>query len=266
MSRNFELLQQLGKEEALLGADPVAAPVVEEKAPRLVAEPMVSRPPVTEPVFTEPQLELNTAELEQLTKLTQRIFMMHDNSPRVVVFTATESGNGCSWICARAAELLASQATGSVCLVDANLRSPGLHQQFGVENHYGLADALRGSDPMGNFAKVMSRPNLWLVSSGSSPELSLPLLGSDRMRQRIAEMRAHTDYVLIDAAGLNVSNDAATLAAAADGIVLVLKANSSRRETVRKTVHELQAAKISVLGAVLNQRTFPIPESVYKRL
>ena len=79
-------------------------------------------------------------------------------------------------------------------------------------------------------------------------------------------MRAHTDYVLIDAAGLNVSNDAATLAAAADGIVLVLKANSSRRETVRKTVHELQAAKISVLGAVLNQRTFPIPESVYKRL
>lgn len=79
-------------------------------------------------------------------------------------------------------------------------------------------------------------------------------------------MRAHTDYVLIDAAGLNVSNDAATLAAAADGVVLVLKANSSRRETVRKTVHELQAAKISVLGAVLNQRTFPIPESVYKRL
>ena len=266
MSRNFELLQQLGKEEALLSAEPVAIPVVEEKAPRRVSEPVLSRPPVTEPVFTKPQLELDPAELEQLTKLTQRVFMMPDNSPRVVVFTATESGNGCSWICARVAELLASQTTASVCLMDANLRSPGLHQQFGVENHHGLADALRGSDPMGNFAKTMSRPNLWLVSSGSSPELSVPLLGSDRMRQRIAEMRIHTDYVLIDAAGMNVSNDAATLAAVADGVVLVLKANSSRRETVRKTVHELQAAKISVLGAVLNQRTFPIPESVYKRL
>src|SRR5579872_5887864 len=94
MSRNFELLQQLGKEEVLLGADPVAAPVVEEKAPRLVSEPILSRPLVMEPVLTEPQLELNTAELEQLTKLTQRIFMMPDSSPRVVVFTATESGNG----------------------------------------------------------------------------------------------------------------------------------------------------------------------------
>ena len=253
MSRNFELLQQLGKEDVLLGATPVVA----QNIPKLVSEPVLS----------EPQLKVDATELEQLTKLTQRIFMLPgEQAPRVVVFTATESGNGCSWICARAAEILAAQVTGSVCLVDANLRRPALHQQFGLDNHYGLADALRGSDPLGSFARAMSRPNLWLLSCGSSPELSLPLLGSDRMRQRIAELRAHTDFVLIDAPGLNVSNDAVTLASAADGVVLVLKANSSRRETARKAVHELQGAKVSVLGAVLNQRTFPIPESVYKRL
>jgi len=253
MSRNFELLQQLGKEDALLGTPPV----VEENVTQVVSEP----------VLTEPQLKVDATELEQLTKLTQRIFLLPGaQSPRVVVFTATESGNGCSWICARAAEILAGQVAGSVCLVDANLRSPALHQQFGIENHHGLADALRGSDSLGSFARSLSRPNLWLLSCGSSPELALPLLGSDRMRQRIAELRSHTDFVLIDAPGLNVSNEAATLASDADGVVLVLKANSSRRETVRKTVHDLQAAKVSVLGAVLNQRTFPIPESVYRRL
>jgi protein-tyrosine kinase len=265
MSRNFELLQQLGKEDALRGSKDgllETAPVREQAMPILVSEPL----PV-EPVLTQPQLKLDPTELEQLTKLTQRIFLLPDKkSPRVVVFTATESGNGCSWICARAAEILATQTAGSVCLVDANLRSPALHQEFGLDNHYGFADALRGSEPIGTFARVMSRPNLRLVSCGSSPDLSLSLLGSDRMRQRIAELRSHTDFVLIDAAGLNVANDAVTLAAAADGVVLVLKANSSRRETARQTVHELQAAKVSVLGAVLNQRTFPIPESVYKRL
>jgi Mrp family chromosome partitioning ATPase len=45
-----------------------------------------------------------------------------------------------------------------------------------------------------------------------------------------------------------------------------LKANSSRKETARGAVRELQAAKVRVLGAVLNQRTFPIPQSIYSKL
>jgi protein-tyrosine kinase len=253
MSRNFELLQNLGKEGMLLDAD---VPV-EQKLPK----------PASEPLAREPHLKLEPREREELTKLAQRIFLTPGaETPRVVVFTATESGNGCSSICACAAELLAAQVAGSVCLVDANLRHPGLHEQFAVENHYGLADALRGSDPMLSFARTLSRPNLWLVSCGASPEGSLPLLSSDRMRQRIAELRSSVDYVLIDASAMNVSNEATTLAAAADGVVMVLKANSSRRETVRKAVHDLQTAQVRVLGAVLNQRTFPIPESIYNRL
>ena len=150
--------------------------------------------------------------------------------------------------------------------MDANLRNPGLHRQFAVENLYGLADALQGSEPLLKFARTMSRSNLWLVSCGSSADAALPLLSSDGMRRRIAELRSGVDYVLIDASAMNVSNDATALAASADGLVMVLKANSSRRETVRKTVHDLQAAQVRVLGAVLNQRTFPIPESIYNRL
>jgi Mrp family chromosome partitioning ATPase len=135
-----------------------------------------------------------------------------------------------------------------------------------VENQFGLADALQGSEPLLNYARSMSRPNLWLVSSGSSPEAALPLLSSERMRQMITELRSGVDYVLIDASAMNVSNDATVLASAADGVVMVLKANSSRRETVRKAVQDMQAANIRVLGAVLNQRTFPIPEAIYNKL
>ncbi len=43
---------------------------------------------------------------------------------RLVVVRAIEWGNGCSWICARMAEVLAAQVAASVCVVDANLRSP----------------------------------------------------------------------------------------------------------------------------------------------
>jgi protein-tyrosine kinase len=257
MSRNFELLQNLGK-EVLLDAPAAVAAVDQHRREPVVPQQVESK---------EPQLKLEPKEREELTKLAQRIFLQPGaDSPRVVVFTASESGNGCSSICACAAELLAAQVTGSVCLVDANLRHPGLHEQFAVENHFGLADALQGTEPLLNYARSMSRTNLWLVSCGSSPEAALPLLSSDRMRQRITELRSGVDYVLIDASAMNVSNDATVLAAAADGVVMVLKANSSRRETVRKAVQDMQAAHVRVLGAVLNQRTFPIPDAIYNRL
>ena len=257
MSRNFELLQNLGK-EVLLDAPAAVAAVDQHRREPVVPQQVESK---------EPQLKLEPKEREELTKLAQRIFLQPGaDSPRVVVFTASESGNGCSSICACAAELLAAQVTGSVCLVDANLRHPGLHEQFAVENHFGLADALQGTEPLLNYARSMSRTNLWLVSCGSSPEAALPLLSSDRMRQRITELRSGVDYVLIDASAMNVSNDATVLAAAAVGVVMVLKANSSRRETVRKAVQDMQAAHVRVLGAVLNQRTFPIPDAIYNRL
>jgi len=78
-------------------------------------------------------------------------------------------------------------------------------------------------------------------------------------------LRAEFDYVLLDVAAVTEANDATLLGCGADGIVLVLKANTSRRESARKVTQDLQAAKVRVLGAVLNQRTFPIPESIYKK-
>ena len=83
---------------------------------------------------------------------------------------------------------------------------------------------------------------------------------------RIAELGAEFDYVLLDVAALNASNDGVVLGHLVDGVALVLKANSSRRDSTRDTIQLLQASNVRVLGAVLNQRTFPIPERIYNRL
>jgi Mrp family chromosome partitioning ATPase len=86
------------------------------------------------------------------------------------------------------------------------------------------------------------------------------------MRLRITELRKEFDYVLIDTAAMNICNDAIGLGCMADGVVMVLKANASRRETARQAIQDLQSGKAKVLGAVLNQRTFPIPDSIYRNL
>jgi Mrp family chromosome partitioning ATPase len=203
----------------------------------------------------------------EVVKLVHNLFLVSGpKAPHRVVFTASESGAGCSWVVARAGEILASQVPGSVCLVDCNLRSPSLHQKFGAVNHYGLCDALQQVDPIRQYAQRLSRSNLWLLSSGSVTENWQELMTSSRLQARLAELFAEFDYVLMDAVSLNVCNDGVVLGRLADGVVLVIKANSSRREIARKVLQELQAANMPVLGAVLNQRTFPIPERLYKLL
>ena len=212
-------------------------------------------------------LDLDRLAHEESLKLVQRIFLVKaPDRPRAVVFAAVDSGNGCSRICAHAAQILAHNVSGSVCLVEANFRSPSLPQFFDVPNHRGLTDSLLLDGPVQSFAKRLRPDNLWLLSAGSLVADSINLLHSDTLKRRLGELREQFDYLLIDVPALNRYADATALARIADGLVLVLEANSTRRESALKGVESLRATQVRLLGAVLNKRTFPIPGFLYRRL
>lgn len=251
MSRNFELLHEAGK----------AADMLRARAENYTA-------PLAPEIFVPgtPSLPIEGVAREEINKLVQRLFLTPGQRTRQVVFTGTEQGNGCSWVTAHAADMLASQTSASVCVVDCDVHYPTLHTEFQVANHYGLAEALQSGEPVRQFAQQLSRPNLWLVSCGSSNENSQQFLTLDRMRKRMFELRSEFDYVLLDAAPLNSGNHAVVLGSWCDGVALVLKANVSNRKAARKALQDLEIGKAPVLGAVLNQRTFPIPDSIYSKL
>jgi succinoglycan biosynthesis transport protein ExoP len=258
MSKNFELMQQAG-----MARDMAPAP----------------RPIAAFPVGTgnghhngnghRNGADLNLDELarDESMKLVQRIFFLQAGEPaHAVVFAGIDHGNGCSRICAQTAKILASNVQGTVCLVDSNLRSPSLPQFFGITNHRGLTDALMQEGPIKGFAKQLQPENLWLLSCGSLAADSPNLLNSDRLNARITELRKEFNYVLIDASPLNVYGDAMALGKLTDGVVLVLEANSTRRDAAVQVTEALRTSQVHVLGAVLNKRTFPIPESLYQKL
>jgi len=82
----------------------------------------------------------------------------------------------------------------------------------------------------------------------------------------VQELRDEFQYVLIDVPALNLYADAVAIGHIADGVVVVLHADSTRRESALRGLECLKDAGVEVLGAVLNRRTFPIPEFVYRRL
>jgi Mrp family chromosome partitioning ATPase len=266
MSRNFEVLQRAEQErEAELtsrseNAPPSSAPVDAQRSTNwtesLPANEVLSKPPGS---------TIDDATRDQLTRLLQKVFL-RENGCKAVVFTGAGRETGCTWVAAQAAQLLAAQSSSSVCIVDANLRSPGMHYFFGVKNHFGLSDALIQPRPLQDYVRQVAASNLWLLSSGAAidNEAATPLMES--LRARISQARSQFDYVIVDSPAAGHYHDALVAGSATDGLVLVLKANASRRETALQIVQEAKAANVRVLGTILNRRTFPVPEKIYRRL
>ena len=296
MSRNFELLQQADKDKGLFQtAAPMPARDTLPEKPVVVVRPTDSERPVAvrpgkisgagwltrwRPYAKRIKqgvngngrnghalFDLKAMTLQEEIKLVQRVFLTAaGESRKAIIFSGIEKGSGSAHICARAAETLAAQVKGTVCVVDANLHAPSLHQYFRVGNILGLSEALLQNGPIHNYAQQMAKANLWLIPCGSAGANSSGLLSPESVRARIEELRTQFDYVLINVAPMDLFADSALLSQLADGVVFVVEANSTRREAAQRLKESLEAAKVRVLGVVLNNRTFPIPEAVYRKL
>lgn len=245
MSRNFELLERASKD--LESFTTLEGPIATVERVR-------------------PLPDAQSLSRDELIKLVQRVFLLDRNGRKAVVFTAVENGTGCTSICAGAAQALAAQVEAPVCVVDANLRRPALHVCFGTENLRGLTDAVFKPGPIRNFVQKLPGGNLWLLPCGSmAPQLSA-VMKAEHLQSRINELRKEFAYLLIDTPAANGYADAILLGKLADGAILVLESNATRREVARIAKEDFESAHVRVLGAVLNKRTYPIPQFLYDRL
>jgi hypothetical protein len=216
---------------------------------------------------SENGIDLEAITRQEESRLVQRVFPVgSSDGPRVALFAGLESAKGCGAMCARVAELLAARAEGPVCVVDANFEAPSLHRYFGLENLKGLAEATVESGPIQSFAQQIPEPDLWLISSGkAAPQLRFPAM-ADGLRVRMEELRETFKYVVIHSGPLRLETSAMLLSRWTDGVVLVLEANATRKDSARRVREMLDAANVNMLGVILNNRTFPIPDVIYRRL
>jgi protein-tyrosine kinase len=185
---------------------------------------------------------------------------------RTILFAALDADSASARVSASVATLLARQTSAAVCLVEGNLRSNALPALCGVgAAGAGLSDMLLDGVPLRGALTPLS-DNLWLLGAGGRGAEAVSRLSAERLAPCVHELRAAFDYVIVNAPAATLHRDAAILAPLVDGVVLVVSASSTRREAARHTVEHLQQAGAVVLGAVLADRTFPIPEALYKRL
>src|SRR5579862_8701728 len=170
---------------------------------------------------------------KELVKLVQRLFLSGSQNTQAVVFSAVEPGSGCTFISTRTAEILADQLGEPVCLVDANFRSRGINDQFEVEKQ-ACSDEEWMFMPVGTNYAHAETSTLWRVVYRPAAADCPRLASLDRFQTLIEDLRKDFTYIVIDAPPLNEYPDATLLARMADGLVMVLEANDTRRETAQK--------------------------------
>jgi Mrp family chromosome partitioning ATPase len=201
--------------------------------------------------------------LDEEMRLVQRVFFGPSRA-RTVVFCGVEPRNGASSICARAAEILSSEGNRPVCVIDANLRNPALHNCFNASNTTGWTDAIAQPASVHHYVQPLT-PSLFLLTAGSSLAGIHSALAAG-LPSVLRELQIAFNFILIDAPPAALYPDAGFIAQPTDGVVLVVEANVTNRCAAMAAKDSLERAECRVLAAVLNKRTFPVPEHIYRRL
>src|SRR5205823_5431720 len=107
---------------------------------------------------------------------------------------------------------------------------------------------------------------LWLVPLEVSAADNHPDLAADWLSRQLAQLRMDFDYSVLHVPAASLYGDASLFGTLTDGLVLVLQANRTRRTVALETKRNLETANVRVLGTVLANRTFPVPQRIYDRL
>lgn len=179
-----------------------------------------------------------------------------------LLITSCGPGDGKSTTAANLARVAAQGGT-KVLLIDGDLRRPTLHTVFEVPQRTGLSSLLVDPDlPVAGALQATGIPGLQVLPSGPLPPNPGELLATERMRERLNEMRGLADLVILDSSPVLPVSDPAVLAGWVDGVLLVVNAKATRGHYAVPVVATLRDAGARVLGVVLN-RVPPTRSSYY---
>jgi capsular exopolysaccharide synthesis family protein len=253
MSNIFNALRRKQQE-----TEPRTAPIegTVELAP--LAPPMPSAAP-----------EIDYQQVRELESLRERIEIeLPQTGRRVVALASSVTGEGASTVGLKLARIMARASDRKVLLIDADLtRSPQtLSLAVQKEALPGLTEVLMGSVDFAHAVLPTDEPNLHFLSSGRERQRAMDLFSGARMKQFLDEMGRMYRIVLIDCPSVLEHTEVPLIGSLTEGIVLVVWAQRTRREVVQKALTVLHSARCRVLGVVLNQRRYPIPGFLYRRL
>lgn len=186
------------------------------------------------------------------SQLMMRVFSGNETRRAALAVISPEPGDGKTYCAANLAVTLA-QLGGRTLLVDANLRSPRIHEVFRLDNRAGLSGILSGRADKGVIQQVASVPSLFVLPVGTTPPNPLELIERQAFGLLTKELCSKFDHVVVDTPAAVHGADASVVAARCGAALVVTRRNSGRIEMLQDLVGGLEGTSAYVAGVVLNE-------------
>ena len=191
---------------------------------------------------------------EQFRTLRSRVYRLREKLPlRSLLITSALPGEGKTFVAVNLAQVIVRQHERRALLIDADLRSFGLHRSLGAPSTPGLADYLRGE--VDEFSIIQrnceSDANFFFIPGGRPVSNPTELLANDRLKSLLERLAPVFDWIILDSPPALPVSDASVLAGVCDGVLLVVCAGLTPFDSAQRVYQDFQDKNL--LGVILNR-------------
>ncbi len=204
---------------------------------------------------------------EQYRTLRTHMFATKQEQPlKAILFSSSHPREGKTLTAVNLAATIALDSSKKVLLLDADLRKGEIKEMLGLSGERGLSEVLSGKLKVDEVIQNTKIPGLSAITCGLKSENPSELLNPVRIREILNLLKAKFDHIFLDTPPVISVTDGPIFAPLADGIVLVIKAEVTPLKIIEHTQFLLQQAKGKIIGYVIVNVEYYIPEVIYKYL
>jgi len=195
----------------------------------------------------------NPFAAEEFRKLKTQIFHWSPGPPHIVLVTSAFPNEGKTMVSVNLATAISQEIHKEAILIDADLRRPSVH----FERHpysRGLSDFLMDQTSLSDILIHSEAEKFWVIPAGAPSKKSAELIGSRRMEELLKSLRTFGEdtFIIIDSSPLLATSEPVLLSQWVDGVILVVMADRTPRESIKRAIQSIDRKKI--IGVVLNQK------------
>lgn len=180
-----------------------------------------------------------------------RTNLVYTENLQVIMITSTVADEGKTVSAFNLAESFA-EAGKKVLLIDCDLRGSFLNKFLIVkEKVAGISEIL--TNQAIDVINKTNIKNLDIILSGKIPPNPSELLSSNLFKLLIKSLKEKYDYIIIDTPPVTVATDAVVVGRIVDGVVLVVRNDFVKRNSVQRAKMELERNGARIIGVVLNR-------------
>jgi capsular exopolysaccharide synthesis family protein len=188
---------------------------------------------------------------EEFRTLRSRLYHAREKTPlKKLLITSALPKEGKSFTAANLAQVLVRQHGRRVLLIDGDLRGPRLHMMLGTTSSPGLADYLQGRCDEFSIMQRGPMENLFFIPSGQEISDPAELVANGRLKLLLQRVEALFDWIIVDSPPAVPVSDASVLAKACDGVLMVVRSNTTPTDMARRA--RMEFPDDALVGVVLN--------------